>query len=166
MKPKPSAEPQASPFELALRIRHPSIDPSDLTRGLGIEPTHSFRAGESRYSHGNSVPHSVYGESYWLGALDSTSPSSAWLSGFADVQAAKEKLAESVSRSLELTLAKITRTWVRTHAALFERIRTESGQVSLLVSLSPKAVDSFSLTPEVTRIFGELGITVEFEMTG
>jgi hypothetical protein len=49
--------------------------------------------------------------------------------------------------------------------ALFERIRLEGGQVCLLVSLSPVAVDSFSVAPEVSQIFGELGITIEFEMT-
>jgi hypothetical protein len=40
----------------------------------------------------------------------------------------------------------------------------EGGQASLLVSLSPVAVDSFSVSAEVSQIFGELGITIEFEM--
>ena len=55
--------------------------------------------------------------------------------------------------------------FLRTNAALFERIRADGGQASLLVSLSPLAVESFSLTPEMSRIFGELAITIEFETT-
>lgn len=58
-----------------------------------------------------------------------------------------------------------TRVLVRSHTALFERIRTEGGQASLLVTLSPIAVDSFSVTPEVSQMLSDLGITVEFEMT-
>jgi hypothetical protein len=31
-----------------VRIRHPSIDPADLSREFKIEPEHSFRAGDAR----------------------------------------------------------------------------------------------------------------------
>jgi len=167
LKPQPSAETHAAPFELALRIRHPSIDPASLSRELRVEPTHSFRAGEPRDSRSVGVPASVHGESYWLGVLDASSwPSSAWYSGFAHLQAAESKYGKAHSQSLGFALEMITRSWVRTHSALFERIGAEGGQVSLLISLSPQAVGSFSLAPEVTRKFGELGITIEFEMTG
>jgi hypothetical protein len=37
--------------------------------------------------------------------------------------------------------------------------------VTALVTLSPAAVSSFNLAPEVSRIFGEIGITLEIEMT-
>jgi hypothetical protein len=49
------------------------------------------------------------------------------------------------------------------HSALFHQIRSEGGQVTLLVVISPVAVSSFSLTPEVGRVFSELGNTLEFE---
>jgi len=50
------------------------------------------------------------------------------------------------------------------HGALLRQIRSEGGQVSLLVALSA-AVSSFSIAPEVSRLFSDLGITIEFEMT-
>jgi len=37
---------QPLPFQLSLRIRHPSIDPEEISKGLGIEPEHTFRAGQ------------------------------------------------------------------------------------------------------------------------
>lgn len=167
MKAKALADSQDSPFELALRIRHPSMDPADLSRELGIEPSHSFRAGQPRQLRSDHLPASVHGESYWLGAIDRTSwLSDAWLSGFGQLEAAVKKLGRAAAwKSLGAALAMTTRGLVRTHAPLFERIRAEGGQVSLLVSLSPLIVGSFSLTPEVSRIFGDLGITIEFEMT-
>ena len=35
-------------FTLSLRIRHPSIEPGEITRNLGIEPQHTWRAGDPR----------------------------------------------------------------------------------------------------------------------
>ena len=42
------------PFQLSLRIRHPSIDPASISRELQIEPEHSFRAGDPRESRAAS----------------------------------------------------------------------------------------------------------------
>lgn len=143
------------PFELSLRIRHPSMDPAKLSRELGLEAKHSFRAGEPRPSRHDAASPAVHGESYWLGTLDPTSwPSDTWASG----------IAKNTTRSLGWALSLTARRLVRSHAALFERIRVEGGQASLLVALSATAVVSFSLAPEVSRIFSALGTTVEFEM--
>jgi len=35
-------------FTIALRIRHPNIAPAEVTRNLGIEPLHAWRAGDPR----------------------------------------------------------------------------------------------------------------------
>ena len=47
---------QAPPFQLSLRIRHPSMDPADISKELGIEPEHAFRAGQPRHSKSGLVP--------------------------------------------------------------------------------------------------------------
>jgi hypothetical protein len=165
MEAKAFSKSQELPFSLALRIRHPSMNPTDISRELHIEPTHSFRVGERRDSRSHATASSVHGESYWLGALDPSSWSAgAWLSGFSNPGLAEKKLGRVADHSLGLVLTLLTTIGlVRVHASLFERIRAEGGQVSLLVALSSTLVSSFSLTPEVSRKFGELGITVEFE---
>ena len=53
----------------------------------------------------------------------------------------------------------------KSHAGLLQAIRSEGGEISVLVTLSPTALDTFSLPPQVSRMFGELGITLEFEIT-
>ena len=37
-------------FTVSLRIRHPSIAPSRITETLGIEPQHTWKAGEARHA--------------------------------------------------------------------------------------------------------------------
>ena len=166
MEARKLSKSQPPPFELSLRIRHPSMDPADLSRDFGFEATHSFRAGEPRQSRSYVTSASVYGESYWLATLDPTTwPAATWLSGFTSLQLAHKELGKSVTRSLGWALSLTATRLLRANAALLQRIRIDGGQVSLLVALSPIAVDSFSLTPEVSRIFSELGITIEFEMT-
>ena len=58
------------PFQLSLRIKHPSMDPADISKELGIEPEHSFRAGQPRHSKSGVAPATVHTESYWLAALN------------------------------------------------------------------------------------------------
>jgi hypothetical protein len=156
--------PQLPPFELSLRIRHPSVDPAELSRELALDAEHSFRAGEPRRSRGDAESVSVYGESYWLGALDPTSwRADTWFSGHADADFAARELRKSTTRNLGWALALTARRFLRARA-LFERVRAEGGQVSVLVALS-EPVESFSLPPEVSRTFSELGITLAFDLT-
>ena len=56
-------------FSVTLRIRHPSIDPDELSRRLGMEPQHAWRAGEQRRGDDGEVGSGVYRETYWVGLL-------------------------------------------------------------------------------------------------
>ena len=42
-------------YSIALRIRHPNIDPADVTRQLGIVPQHAWRKGEPREVEADEV---------------------------------------------------------------------------------------------------------------
>jgi hypothetical protein len=55
--------------------------------------------------------------------------------------------------------------FLRLHAERLRRIRAGGGEISLLVVLSPSEVGAFTLLPEVSRLLGEFGITVEFEFS-
>jgi hypothetical protein len=153
------------PFQLSLRIRHPSMDPADLSREFKIEAEHSFRAGDRRPPRRGIVPASAHTESYWLGAL---SPAK-WLADMSfpehPLQMAQERLGDAATKSFGWALSLSATRFCHLHADLLRRIRSEGGQISLLVALSAGEVSSFSLVPEVSRIFGEFGITVEFELT-
>jgi hypothetical protein len=165
MEAKKLATRPSLPFELSLRIRHPSIDPAAVSRELGIEARHSFRAGTPRHTREDLTNASFHGESYWLGSLDPVSlHEDTPFSGFAKVEIVQRQFAKAMQDNVGSVLYWSTMRFLRGHAGLFERIRAEGGQVSLLVALAPDALDGFSLAPEVSRTLGDLGITLEFEM--
>jgi len=163
MEAKKLMRPDTQPFQLSLRIRHPSLDPVGLSRELGIEAEHSFRAGERR-SRSSAVPASVYTESYWLGALNpATWPLIPTLpEDDPRLQVMREGLGATATRSLGWALTACTR-YLSAHGATLRRICAEGGQVSLLVTQPAEEKSSFQITPEASRVFSELGVTVEFE---
>jgi hypothetical protein len=154
---------QTSPetFQLSLRIRHPSLDPAELTRTLGIEPAHSFRAGAPR-SSGN--PASAHTQSYWLGALPPIA-SSAALSLPEDhwSEIARNQLT-AATKNLGWALAFSAGRFCNAHAEILRRIRSEGGEVTLLVTTYSAEAGSFTLAPETSQLFGELGIAIEFDL--
>ncbi len=66
-------------FSISFRIRHPSIDPAELSRQLGIEPQHAWRAGEPRRLESGEVGSGVYRETFWVGVLPASLPWSGML---------------------------------------------------------------------------------------
>jgi hypothetical protein len=153
----------SDPFQLSLRIRHPSIDPEELSREFSIEAAHCFRAGDPRASRSGIA--SVHPESYWLGALNTASwPGEVSVPRVRRRPAAQERLGVVATRSLGWALSLSTR-FFSAHAETLRRIGAEGGQVSLLVTADPGEVSGFSLAPAVSRVFSELGIALEFEFT-
>jgi hypothetical protein len=154
------------PFQLSLRIRHPSMDPADLTREFKIEAEHFFRAGDPR-PHRSGMAASVHAESYWLGAIDHSKWPADILSfpGHSKLQIVQEHLRASATDSLDWALSLCATWFLHSHAELLRRIRSGGGEISLLVALATREVGSFSLSPGASRTFGDLGIAVEFEFT-
>jgi hypothetical protein len=54
---------------VTLRFRHPRIDPAEITRRLGFEPQHMWRAGEQRAREPGDSGSSVHRETYWVGIV-------------------------------------------------------------------------------------------------
>lgn len=68
MKSAIASKQDSAPIELFLRIKHPSMDPADITAAFGIEPEHTVHAGPAASRSGARRLHS---ESYWLARLES-----------------------------------------------------------------------------------------------
>ncbi len=151
------------PFQLSLRIRHPSLDPEELSREFNIEAAHCFRAGDPRTSRSGIA--SVHPESYWLGALNTASwPVDVTSPAVQHLLADQQRIGVVAMRSLGWLLSLSTR-FFSAHAGTLRRIGAEGGQVSLLVTAPANAVTGLSLAPAVSRIFGELGVALEFEFS-
>jgi hypothetical protein len=61
-------------YSVTFRIRHPSIDPAEITRRLGFEPLHAWRAGDPRALEPGDVGSGVHRETYWVGVLPAPAP--------------------------------------------------------------------------------------------
>ena len=157
------------PFELALRIRHPSMDPATISRELRLEPEHSFKAGEPRASSSGIAAAAVHAESCWLGTLDPETLSAEQapfdMPNRARASASQERLRTVVMDSLGMALTLAASHFLRTHGDFFRRLQSEGGDVGLIVELPAAAALSFTLTPQVAKVLADLGISVDFEFT-
>ncbi|HTC16882.1 MAG TPA: hypothetical protein VK695_13860 [Steroidobacteraceae bacterium] len=165
MNSQPQSNPESAPFQLSLRVRHPGMDPAEISRAFAIEAEHSFRAGDARRSSSGVASSSVHVESYWLGELKPRGPLVDVSFPGDDRSKFAQKQLAAARRSLSWALSLSTSQFLAQHAELLRRIRAEGGEVSLLVSIFRDDVNSFTLAPEASRLFGELGITVEFELS-
>lgn len=149
------------PFQLSLRIRHPSIDPASISRELQIEPEHSFRAGQLRESARSLAMTPAHVESYWLATLDPAT----LLLGTAlapDVSPHTHAIAFGV---LDSALTVLISSLLRRHLEFFRRLESEGGEVRLIVAVSARRTRGFTLTPHLSRALSELRIPVDFELT-
>jgi hypothetical protein len=60
----------ATPFQLSLHVRHPSVDPEEISRELNLDAIESFRAGQPRHSRSGIAATAVHGETYWVAVVD------------------------------------------------------------------------------------------------
>jgi len=159
------ASPQPSyPFQLSLRIRHPSIDPEQISLRLGIVAEHSFRAGQPRETGRSSVT-PVHAESYWLGTLE---PGKLLLGTAFD-----EGLMPEISQQtraialgvLDSALTVLTSSVLLRHGDFFRQLQSEGGEVRLIVALSARKARGFTLTPHLGKALSDLRIPVDFELT-
>ena len=153
----------SSPFQLSLRVRHPSIDPALISRELQIEPEHSFRAGDLRDTTRSSAVTPVHVDSYWLATLDLEK----LLLGTPEtsmVHKITQHAPAIALGALEPALALIAASVLRRHAEFFRRIESEGGEVRLIVALSARKTRGFTLSPHLSKALSELRIPVDFEL--
>jgi hypothetical protein len=152
------------PFQISLRVRHPTIDPVLISRELKVEPEHCFRAGEPRESSSGIAAAAVHGESYWLGSLQ-TLPAVAPLAGFNNPRArvARDRLQASTLQSLSATLDASVVAFLRQHGSFIRRLQSEQAQFTLLVEISRQSLTGFTISPQFARILSDLGIGMELD---
>jgi hypothetical protein len=157
------------PYQLSLRIRHPSMDPAAISHELRLVAEHSFKAGAPRKSSSGIAATAVHAESYWLATLNPTAWPTALSSfdmsfpGRPRLALAKERMHATVSDSLGMGLALCTAHFLRSHAEFVRRIQCEGGTITFIVEVAPKAINGFTLTPQTARALSDMGIAVEFE---
>ena len=132
-------------FTLSLRLRHPAIDPSNITRTLGIEPQHTWKAGDRRLDPGGGTLEGTYRESYWMGRL------------MDEPQLSSERI--SVESVLLQHLAHLR----RAHDFL-QQLHAEGGVAELHVSLYAREAFRLELSEESLGLLGRLGLAIALDV--
>ena len=132
-------------FTLSLRLRHPGIDPCRITQTLGIEPQHTWKAGDPRRDPGGGALEGLYRESYWMGRL------------------MDEPQLSSARLSVESVLLEKLATLRRSHDFL-EQLHAEGGVAELHVSLYAREDFRLELSEQSLGLLGRLGLAVALDV--
>ena len=132
-------------FTMSLRIRHPDVDPAEITSVLGIVPQHTWRAGEPRRDSIGAEVGGTYRESYWMARL------------MAEPVLASDRV--GVESELLRTLAQLRRS-----CGFLETLKGQGGVTELHVSIFAREEFRVELPPEALQLLGRLGLTIALEV--
>jgi len=153
-------------FSIALRVRHPSVDPAELTRRLGIVPQHAWRAGEPRRIDAGEVGSPMHRETYWLGLLPGRpvgptfgaahGPRAALIAEVAKIAAT-----HPLQIALYFTLLKMKRA-----ARFWREFVEQGGTVECLLQVHETDRFQLDLSPALLLALVELKITLSIDVDG
>lgn len=136
--------PIKAPYAIALRIRHPSIDPRVISKTLDLKPDHAWKCGDPRSdSSVTARSNRTYPETYWSASLTEVNP----------LVPPSPAVLELGSFLHALTLK------LQRHHSFFESLRADHGQASVLVEASVP----YTLSAELMRMMAELGLDFEYQ---
>jgi len=133
-------------FTLSLRIRHPRIEPAEITRSLAMEPQHSWRAGEKRRDAAGAELSGEYHETLWMCALMTRPALSTGVIGV------ESQLLQSIGT-------------LRRSQEFLRSLRDSGGFAEIHISLFTRREVLLELPPELLVTLGQLGITVALEVS-
>jgi hypothetical protein len=174
MQARKAAETAAAPIQLSLRIRHPAIDPDEISSSLGLTPEHCFKAGAPRKAGAGGRMTGQHTQTYWLapipdswpdpaepsfrGAIAGKNPARDPAPAAEGLQAASRNMP---SRSLDGMLLFLLHRLNARHAFL-QRIQSDGGDVSVIMVMERESAADFTLPVSVARLLAQLGISIEF----
>jgi len=143
-----------------IRIRHPDIDPDALTRAFGIEPEHSWKAGDAKPGS-----EATRRESYWV-AEARLSPRLGFRYGLGDDASESEEPAWTptyldqtpLERALTMAALPFMLNW-----KFWSGLRDEGATAQLIVVLGGPSLPGFELSHEVIAMLSRLGISLSVE---
>jgi hypothetical protein len=163
MEARKLSQGEGSAFEISLRVRHPTIDPDEISNTLQFEPEHCFKAGEARSTMGGAT-HLTHAQTYWLAPISIESRATS--EAVVRLGAADERIASMQQKYEHLSLeGQLFALLVRLngHQEFVQRLRKDGGDISILVAISRDEVRSFTVSEPMARFLAKLGIDVDFE---
>jgi hypothetical protein len=164
-----------TPIQLSLRIRHPAIDPEEISAALELAPEHCFKAGDSRTPRAEGHDAGHHTQTYWLAPVttepwpDPIEPT--FLAAMAarrpggNVDLTQEDWRKATQNLRAQNVEVIVLHFLRrlsVRQAFLQRLQSEGGEVSLIMLMERESTADFTLPLAVTRLAVQLGISIEF----
>ena len=156
----------SSAQSVVLRLRHPHVDPQEITRRLGIAPQYAWRAGDPRRAESGEEDRGVYRESCWVAELSSDSP----LGGLMEMMVARLapravgtqlNVTRAASAELYFVLYKMKRT-----TPFWQEFVSEGGSIDCLVQVAGTERFHLEMSPALLTLCAELRISLSIEVDG
>jgi hypothetical protein len=132
-------------FTMSLGVRHPDIDPAQITRALGLQPGHVWRKGEQRLDQSGAALDGSRRESYWLCELTPRPKFSG----------------ESVSLGSEISGVL---QMLRKSISFMQDLHHGGGATELHVTVFARGDFRIELLPEEAALLGRLGVSIAIEI--
>jgi hypothetical protein len=132
-------------FTVSLRIRHPSLDPAQITSSLDLAPKNAWRAGTPRRGPNDEPLPGMYRETYWSAPLGEDS----WR------RSAPIALEPFLLNHLRLLAA---------HADFLQQLVAEGGSCELFVGLAGSGEIGLEVPPPLLRLLADLHCTLSFDI--
>lgn len=147
---------QVIPTRVHLRVKHPKIDPNEITRVLSMTPEHTLDAGRSTVS--TAV------ESYWIAPLNFSAFDEPW-QHFGEEH---EDFGESTFPTFaglpmlsDESIVGLALRRLQSHQPFFRSIVDEGGTATLLINVNKAG--SMTIPPTLARKLADLGLTLELD---
>jgi hypothetical protein len=176
MQARRLSETTVLPIQLSLRVRHPDIDPAEISGALELEPEHCFKAGAARAPREPGGIAGRHTQSYWLAPVTAEAWSAqvepsmlaaaiasrpGWQSPPHDDETWRKSIRAA---NIEVVLAFFLKR-LRSRQAFLQRLQSGGGDVSLIMLLDRESAADFGLPAAVSGQLAQLGIAVEFKFT-
>ena len=148
MRARKVSDTAATPIQLSLRVRHPAIDPEHISRALGMQPEHSFKAGDARPGRSSSRVATQHLQTYWLAPI-----------GPEALSAAPRDLGIRATEGVLLQFLQ----HLRAQHSFLQKIQAEEGDIALIMVVERESAADFTLPVSIARLLVELSISIEFK---
>lgn len=131
-------------YVVDLRIHHPSIDPADITRTLGLAPSRSWCAGKPRATPKGTLLQGINSETYWSGDINGN----LW------TESSDEAVEDALMRMIG---------FLEPHAAFVQSLSVE-GRVHVMISSQCRHMYGLELPPQILGRLAALGLSLAHEI--
>jgi hypothetical protein len=130
---------------LSLGIRHPDIDPAQITRELGLQPVHVWRNGQERLDEAGTALGGTHRGTYWFCEI---APRPAFSGERTVVESELTRLLHILRKSI----------------VFLQGLHYSGGSTDLCVTIFAHGDFRIELLPEETGLLGRLGVVMTVEI--